>query len=284
MKIVICIAGKKGREQCAHVLRLLGQECGLTTGLIVYEKHSQLLFDMEERKSHPDMIYLGVGRTAPTGIETAYTLRRMGYRGELVLLAFSEEFAVQGYGVEAFAYLIAGKATYSCFQETFQKGIKKVFHREEQEVLTLMIHGSLFRIFTREILYIEMLNRIIYIHYAGGEPIICRMQIGKLEQQLKDSGFLRVHQSFIVNIHYVHYISGQNIVLVNQKNIPIGRNYRNQISRLLIAYDVKKNRKEREHLEQEEQRRNRYQIYLLLGRLLDEVLNVTGRTVTKCGN
>lgn len=57
------------------------------------------------------------------------------------------------------------------------------------------------------------------------------LSITKMEEQLKGDRFLRVHRSFLVNRSEISMIGKNDITLTNGQSIPIGDQYRTQISR-----------------------------------------------------
>ena len=57
------------------------------------------------------------------------------------------------------------------------------------------------------------------------------VSITKMEEQLKGDVFLRVHRSFLVNRMYIEIITKDEVILTGGYKIPIGEQYRAQISR-----------------------------------------------------
>ncbi|GEM_PF-1573952 len=75
-----------------------------------------------------------------------------------------------------------------------------------------------------DILYVKGLKEYLQIVTKTGK-IVTLMSFGKLQSQLQDHRFLRVHRSYLVNISMVTSIS--NTCLTIEKNrIPIGSSYR----------------------------------------------------------
>ena len=62
------------------------------------------------------------------------------------------------------------------------------------------------------------------------EHYMIRISLAKFSQEL-DSGFVRVHKSFIVNKKYVESITSNYLIVVKQE-IPIGRKYRHSVTGL----------------------------------------------------
>jgi DNA-binding LytR/AlgR family response regulator len=79
-------------------------------------------------------------------------------------------------------------------------------------------------------------NEIVYIERQQSKCIIFTKQkeykvyetVTSLIERLSDD-FLRVNQSFIVNINEINYIKKNSIILKNNIDIPIGRTYKKHV-------------------------------------------------------
>jgi DNA-binding LytR/AlgR family response regulator len=53
-----------------------------------------------------------------------------------------------------------------------------------------------------------------------------------VENQFKDQGFVRIHKSYIVSVKKIDAVFG-NTVEENGKQLPVGRSYKDEVSRIL---------------------------------------------------
>ena len=63
------------------------------------------------------------------------------------------------------------------------------------------------------------------------ESLITYQRISYLEEKLPEDKFLRVHKSFIVAVDKIAAL-GSNTVKIKDKEIPIGRNYKMNVTKL----------------------------------------------------
>jgi len=75
---------------------------------------------------------------------------------------------------------------------------------------------------------------------TGGESHLLREAIGHMETQLDPETFLRVHRSFIVNLHYVKEVKNEPdgdaiVLMVTGEKIAMSRSYRSRIHKLMKA-------------------------------------------------
>ncbi|MDE6142829.1 MAG: LytTR family transcriptional regulator DNA-binding domain-containing protein, partial [Muribaculaceae bacterium] len=84
-------------------------------------------------------------------------------------------------------------------------------------LITIKADHRLFQIRTDSILYIEVRKDRVIFFRAEGEPISSLMSMKELEEQLPADVFMRVHRSFIVNMH--------NVEIVERGRVVFGKTY-----------------------------------------------------------
>lgn len=87
------------------------------------------------------------------------------------------------------------------------------------------------KIFQDAILFVEACQNYICIHTAGGKYMTLT-PMRSLEQQLPPGNFLRVHKSYIVAISKIRSLTG-NEITVGQTRIPVSKNYKDQLMKLI---------------------------------------------------
>ncbi len=86
-----------------------------------------------------------------------------------------------------------------------------------------------------EILFVETVEKMSYIHTPFGKQKVGRITLGEMEEMLDDECFQRIHRSYIVNTEYIDFIDRQNnqsLIKIKYFDhmIPIGRTYKNVVS------------------------------------------------------
>lgn len=83
-----------------------------------------------------------------------------------------------------------------------------------------------------EILYLEADNSYTTFYLDGGAKYIATKNIGYYEEELQEDPFLRIHQSYMVNINKVkRYIKADNgyVVLTTGKPIRVSRSKKEEL-------------------------------------------------------
>lgn len=83
----------------------------------------------------------------------------------------------------------------------------------------------------REVLYMKAQENFAQI-VTTGQTYLPMLSMAKLEEQLKGDVFLRVHRSYLVHRSAIRQILKNDILLVNDEQIPIGDQYRTRINRI----------------------------------------------------
>jgi len=154
----------------------------------------------------------------------------------IITTAF-REFALDGYELEVIDYLLKPIAF-----ERFVKAVnryKKQFRQDavmdetgehkDYSFIYVKSERRTIKIPSEEILFIEGMNNYAKIVMEGGQHTIYQ-SLTLLLEQLPDS-FLRIHKSYIVNKHAIRAFTSE-YVEIKEKQIPIGKTYRNLISYL----------------------------------------------------
>ena len=71
--------------------------------------------------------------------------------------------------------------------------------------------------------------------FVEGEekPIVTLMSLHKLEERLPAQQFMRVHRSYIVNLHKITEISRLRIIFNGNTYIPVGENYKERFTQYI---------------------------------------------------
>ncbi|MEO0339844.1 MAG: LytTR family DNA-binding domain-containing protein, partial [Bacteroidota bacterium] len=162
------------------------------------------------------------------------------------------EYAIEAFNVDAVDYLLKPipftrflKAVGKAFQDltpntdtnkepnpmmseivndTTISGMQHIFVRADKKMV---------KIYLNDILFIESLKDYVIIHVPN-KRIVTKQKISYLEEKLPEEIFLRIHRSFLVSIPKIEAFS-PNHVEITGKELPIGRSYKNVVSKALFT-------------------------------------------------
>lgn len=75
------------------------------------------------------------------------------------------------------------------------------------------------------------------LYFDNSTSIEIDMPMGEVLRKIKSESFIKVHRSFVINIEYVNMYYNNVFCMVSGKEIPIGRQYRDDVRKTLILID-----------------------------------------------
>lgn len=104
-------------------------------------------------------------------------------------------------------------------------------HRKFQKMCIPTFEGFEL-IFISDIIYLEADGAYTYLYMENGTKITATKNLGFYEEELCDEPFLRIHQSFIVNINKVkQYLKVDNgyVIMSSGKPIKVSRSKKDEL-------------------------------------------------------
>jgi DNA-binding LytR/AlgR family response regulator len=174
------------------------------------------------------------------GISGLQFVKSLAQKPMVIFITAYHEFAVDGFELDVVDYLLKPVPL-----ERFLKACNKALHlydiqnkpvvvapEPNRDHLFVYADYNLIRINHGEITYIEGLKDYVKLHRNGiAKPVLSRITIKALEEQLPAHQFFRTHKSYIVNLGYVQSVRKGRIKLEDAE-VPYTDNYREVISRM----------------------------------------------------
>jgi len=186
----------------------------------LYKDSREVLSAMDQGDMNCNLLLLDIHMPQPDGMTLAHELRRRQADIDIIFVTNSQEHIFEGYTCKAFAYILKPVAKDRLEEELFRY-IDELEHTSE--CLNVTSHGTKRRVALNAILYMESAGRKIILHTKQGE-IEFYEKLTVMEELLKDKGFVRCHQSYLVQLRYVTGISRTGIYM-DDLVIPISRKY-----------------------------------------------------------
>jgi two-component system, LytTR family, response regulator len=185
-----------------------------------------------------DLLFLDIQMPDITGIEFLKTMDRAPY---VVLTTAYEEYALQAYELNVADYLLKPFSF-----ERFLKAVNKVqelaekdkklqlaktetgdvMHKPQlkEDHLIIRADRKLYKINYEDLIYIEGQKAYVTFH-TKKKNITALASLRDLEEQLPGSHFMRIHKSYIVSIHEIESLEG-NQVEIGGTRLSVGKSYR----------------------------------------------------------
>lgn len=166
------------------------------------------------------LLLLDIHMNPVDGLKTAEWIRRNKVDVDIIFITVSQEHVYECYTYKAFAYLLK-PVSMERLRNELNRYVDEI--EESSQYMNITIRGSEQKIALDKILYFESDIRKIRIH-SSEEIITFYGKLDELEELLKEQGFLRCHQSYLVNTKYIRSLKRNEIELTDGK-IPVSRKY-----------------------------------------------------------
>jgi len=185
-----------------------------------------------------DLIFLDIQMPGLTGLQFIQSLTN---RPMIILITAYEKFALEGFNLDVVDYLVKpvplDRFIKACNKawELFNLRSKKAENpsSSEPEFLFVNVEYSLVKVEFADIQWIEGLKDYIRIYLkSSSKPIITRMSMKAIEEELPSSKFIRVHKSFIVSVSAITSVR-KNSIFIGTEEIPVGENYKDSVNILI---------------------------------------------------
>lgn len=188
---------------------------------------------LEAYKCDADLIFLDIRVPDLAGMEVAKRIRQMDQNVMIVFVTNLTQYAIEGYSVEAFEYILK-PIQYASFSAKLSRALRVLSYREPEKTLTFKEKEGGKRISAGAITYIEVSVHNLLFH-AGDSAIKQWGTLSKYEALLKSAHFARCHTSYLVNLKYVRSIK-KDTVDVAGVLLPISRPRRKEFLAAFAQY------------------------------------------------
>jgi len=186
------------------------------------------------RKQRVDLMFLDINMPELSGLDFLKSLR------DAPLVIFTTaypQYALESYELDAIDYLVKPIRV-----ERFLKAVNKAENHLKllqqdnntsqveniaEDFVFIKADRKYFKIYFKDILYIEGLKDYVVIYTSDNNKIITSMNVKTIGAQLPETIFARVSKSYIVNIMHITSFDNE-LVYVHNTEIPLGQSFKDE--------------------------------------------------------
>ena len=191
------------------------------------------LLDSVKETSY-DVFFLDIEMPEVDGMQLAKLIRETLPDSIIIFLTSHDEFAPDGYRVQALRYL--SKQTWKKFLSEAHDAATAQVEKQGTGSLTVSHYGNIQRIPHRDILYIRHISRYCEIAIKAGETIQDDRGIKKLFEIIGDGRFIFIDRGAFINLDYLQKIENGQAVMTNGHSLPISRRLLPQVKLTINRY------------------------------------------------
>ncbi|HMH24648.1 MAG TPA: LytTR family DNA-binding domain-containing protein [Puia sp.] len=182
----------------------------------------------------PDIVFADIEMPEMSGLELIRILS--GQVPAPVFITSHPEYAIEGYEIEAFDYLlkpIVAERFSRCalrLRDFAEMRARACAFEKEQETGCIVIKQGYdkYKIALHDILYLEAMKDYTRIMTLAKQYLVLGT-LSSMHERLPADTFIRIHRSFIVNREKVNAVKGNKIHLPEYE-LPVGKLYKNALS------------------------------------------------------
>jgi len=237
MKIAICDDDCKCNEKLEEMLSAYARSKEIKK-YNIYKYKSGCSLVEEFRPGKFDFIFLDIEMPGTDGFSTAQRIRELDLDVDIVFITHLKDSVQRGFDYNAKGYLYKD-VTQEDIDKRMDKLIDERLRSKKGGFMNVkLIKGGTVMLSLARILYFESKSHYISA-VSETDTHIFIDSIGNLTGKLENTGFIRISQSYLVNVEHVFHVTGNKVTIKKGPEITIGRSYKHDLIKAL-------NKKEKE--------------------------------------
>lgn len=156
----------------------------------------------------PDLVFLDIQLPNESGLEMLQRLRERDFM--TVIYSYYSDFALEAIKLHTEDYLLKPL----CPQELMHTA-KRLYNQALEtnkdpyyfKKLELFTSGRRYFIRHKDITHVTAAGSYAELHFKGSEKLVISRNLKRLEEMINDPSFCRIHNSVLINMHYLESVS-----------------------------------------------------------------------------
>lgn len=213
-----------------------------------YMIEKEFIYEIDTYSSGEELVKLGVGVVRYTvvfldinmekmdGIKTAELIRKVSREVFIVFVTAYVDYSLEGYRLDVVRYLLKGNAN---FQSNVNECMDAIIDKKNYSVIKRKFDFKEGRkeISLDKLLYIESnLHRLEFHVMEDDETVYTMYEIlNVMADMLLENGFIRTHQSYLVNVKCIKKVVRYKVILTNGVELSIPKVRYTEVKKKFIA-------------------------------------------------
>ena len=229
IKVYVVEDQEKWRQEIDKHLKMYSAEKNILFEISYFTSGEAFLSQYQD---DADLVFLDIGLPNMNGIDVARAIRKKNDHLCLVFLTELSQFAIQGYEVNAYDYLVK-PMKYDLFVVKMER-ILNHLKLTTKKYFTIKDGTGIHRVIFDDILYMESQKHYVYFHCVD-DVYRMRTSLDDIQDDFLESGFSKVNRSIIVNLAKVIDYSN-NDIHIQDEVLPLSRVYKSNFLKDLSQF------------------------------------------------
>ncbi len=219
--IKVAIYGEKGAAagQIESLILDLCRTKGIPAEIEVFHSENTLKREIEKGARY-DLLYLDFPAKNKKGVTEAGQIRKLDENVLIIYISEYDKHMIELFRFDIFAF-IKRLVNSVIFDELFLEANKKIC--KNNFYFKFHYRGEEYKLPCKEILYFESTGKRIRVNLEGGGTEIFVGKLSDVAESLEMGKipFLRIHQSYLVNYHWIRSRSKTGVTLCDGTKLPV---------------------------------------------------------------
>lgn len=235
-RIAICDDESLFTEELKRLISGYMMEKGLVFKIDAYSS-GEALVNLGIEVVRYTVVFLDINMDKLDGIRTAEKIRKVSRDILIVFVTAYVNYSLEGYRLDAVRYILKSNAN---FQSTVNECMDAIMDKLNYSVAKkeFDFKEGTKKISLERLLYIESKLHKLEFHVMEDDMMIYTTygKLDTLEEELKEKGFIRIHQSYLVNKKYIENVKKYKVVLSNRVELSIPKVRYTYVKEQFILY------------------------------------------------
>lgn len=166
-----------------------------------------------------DIIFLDIDMPEVSGMDIAKKIRMQVEKLEIVFITNKDELVYDAIKFTPFRFIRKSR-----FDEEIQEALYKFIDKlnKNKSLYTFSTSNGKKAVQPVQIRYVEVSSHKLSVHLLN-ESFIASGNLKDIEELFYTYGFIKIHQSFLVNFRFINYIKRNEVILDNGTVLPLSR-------------------------------------------------------------
>lgn len=183
------------------------------------------------------MVFLDINMEEMDGIEAAKRIRQFTKNIYIVFVTAFITHALEGYKVDAIRYILKDD---ECLDRTIEECLEAILYKMDYKVYKKRFdfqEGKV-ELYLEDLLYIDSNLHKLTFHLINGRRKEYTMyeRLDVIHELLKESGFCRIHKSYLVNLQYVEGIERYKVELFGGISLAVSKSRYFEAKEAVVCY------------------------------------------------
>lgn len=235
-KIAICDDESLFAEELSELLSDYLMEKGLIFEIDTYSSGAALI-ELGMEVVRYAIVFLDINMDKVDGIKTAEMIRKISREVFIVFVTAYVDYSLEGYRFDVVRYLLKGNNNFqNKVNECMDAIIDKMNYSVEKRKFNFKEGCK--KISLERLLYIESNLHLLEFHVIEDKETVYTMYetLNVLDDMLSENGFIRIHQSYLVNAKHIRNVVRCKVILSNGAELSVPKVRYTEVKNKFIAF------------------------------------------------